>query len=46
MDSQIESMDVDKATEIVTKISEFAGWTGEAAEQARNLSETTTESTT
>jgi len=44
--SQIESLDVDKATEIVTKISEFAGWTGEALEQARNLSEETTESTT
>lgn len=44
--SQIEALDVDKATEIVTKISEFAGWTEEAMEQARNLSEATTESTT
>lgn len=43
--SQAEGLDVDKATAIVTAISEFSGFNEEAMEQARNLSEPTTEST-
>lgn len=42
--SQAESMDVGTASDIVTKISEFSGWSETALEQSRNLSEETTES--
>ncbi len=43
--SQVESLPIRKATAIVSAITDFAGWTPEALESARNLSDQTTEST-
>ena len=43
--SQVESLDLKKATAIVTAIMDFAGLSEEQAETVRNLSERTMEST-
>ena len=43
--SQVEQLPLQKATAIVQAISDFAGWTPEVLESARNLSDQTTEST-
>jgi len=43
--SEAEGLPASVATEIVTKISEFSGFTTETMEQARSLSEATMEST-